>query len=133
MYILIPAVLYCSDLLSVLQIRKMRIYWFTGEFTLSASKESNSDMCPSYINSHLKNEASIKLYCQLCPACHTVVQFKAPLRSKSIWTISFTKKLLCVPIKSTLFVVSKDKWNRNKDTGNSMKNVVCILKTHLLD
>ena len=48
---------------------------------------------------------------------------------RSILMISMTqRKSSGTTTKSTLFVVSKDKWKAKEDTGKSMKNALYILR-----
>ena len=105
-------------------------------------KERNGTAHPSYIN-YLKSEVSIILCCQLCSTRYTAVRIKNCLKSTSaikIATLTYTDdfccegKPSCAIAKSTLFAVSKDKWDAKEDTGKSMKNVLYVVwyaKRHL--
>ena len=100
-------------------------------------------VCPSYIIYRLKSEVSIALRCWLCSTRYTAVQIKNCLKSTSAIKITTMKNMDNVHYegepshaitKSTLFAVSKDEWETNKDTGKSMKNVLYVLwyaKRHL--
>ena len=105
----------------------------------------NGAACPGYINYHLKSEVSIMLRCRLCSTRYTAVQVKNCLKSTSIIKIAamtntdnfrYEGKPSCAITKSTLFAVSKDKWDTKEDTGKSMNNALYVLqyaKRHLLD
>ena len=106
-------------------------------------KERNGTMRPSYINYHLKSEASIMLCCLLCSICYTAVQIKNCLKSTSAIKIATMKskddfhyegKPSHATAKLTLFADSKDEWDTKEDTGKSTKNALYVLwcaKRHL--
>ena len=97
-----------------------------------------------YINNYcLKSEVSIKLRCQLCSTRYTAVQIKNCLKSASAIKIAtmtntdgfrYEGKPSRAIVKSTLFAVSKYKWDTKEDTGKSMKKALHVLqcaKRHL--
>ena len=98
----------------------------TGEPMHTASKERMAPCTPA-INYCLKNEVSITLCCQLCSTHYTALQIKNCLKSTSANTVKNMGKAIMSTVKSTLFAVSKDKWNTKEDTGKSIKNVLYVL------
>ena len=98
---------------------------------------------PSYINYRLKSEVSITLHCWLCSTHYTAVRIKNCLKNTSAIKIVTMKNMddfryegkpSRAIAKSTLFAVSKDEWETQKDTGKSMKNTLHVLwyaKRHL--
>ena len=107
-------------------------------------KEINGATHPSYINYHLKNEASITLRCRLCSTRYTAVRIKNCSKSTSAIKTATNKdtddfrykgKLSHAIAKSTIFAVSKDGWDTKENTGKSMKNALYVLryaKSHML-
>ena len=95
----------------------------TGEPPHTASKERNSITYPSYIIN--KSEASIMLHCVTHYIAVYQQLFKKHLCNQN--NFCYERRLSHATAKSTLFVVSKDEWNRNKDTGKSMNNALYIL------
>ena len=98
-------------------------------------KERNDATHPSYINYCLKSEVSITLLCRLCSTRYTAVRIKNYLKSTSVIKIATMKntddfqyegKPSHVTTKSTLFTVSKDKWDTKEDTGKSIKNALYV-------
>ena len=107
-------------------------------------KDRNGNMHPSYINYHVKSEASITLHCQLCSTCYTAIRIENCSKSTSVIKTAtmintdnfrYEGKPSRATTKTTLFAVSKDEWDTKEVTGKSMKNALYILryaKRHLL-
>ena len=110
----------------------------------STHTERNCAARPSYINYHLKSEASSTLCCWLCSTRYTAIQSENCSKSTSAIKTTTMKNTddFCykgkpsrATAKSTLFAVSKDEWDTKEDTSTSMKNGLYVLwyvKRHLL-
>ena len=92
---------------------------------------------PNFINYRLKSEVSITLHCRLCSTRYTVIRIKNCLKSAFVIKIATMKNMddfrfevkpsrACT--KLTPFPVSKDEWDAKEDTGESMKNVLYVLR-----
>ena len=117
----------------------------TGEPMHTASKEMTPHTPAT--NYHLKSEVSIMLHCQLyCMfnPLHSITNqelFESTsaikvATMKNTDNFCYEGKPSRVTAKSTLFAVSKDKWDTKEDTGKSKKNALYILwyaKRHLGD
>ena len=100
------------------------------------TKRRNGAACPSHVNYRLKSEVSIMIHCQLFSTRYTAVRIKSCLKSTSAIKIAtmtnmddfrYEWKPSRAITKSTLFAVSKDKWDTKEDTGKSMKNALYVL------
>ena len=86
---------------------------------------------------HLKSEVSIMLRCRLCSPCYTAVRIKNCSKGtcaiktatmKNTDNFHYEGKSSHATAKSILFIVSKDEWDTNEDTGKSMKNALYVLQ-----
>jgi len=101
--------------------------------THTTSKQLNDTMRPSYINYCLKTEVPKMLHYQLCSTGYKAIKFNKCLKRTSAikvvtmnyrWFPLWIEAIMCLyTTKSTLFAVSKDKWQGN---GKSIRNALYV-------